>query len=116
MAEEKTIIKLVGLNNGLSIKPNGLVEVKIEADGEQLIKALTLLQIAGHEFKVGTVFDGEKAVFGKFGFYAMKIDRDGCSTITLRSDIEAVNIENIKRLYAEQEVVLFTFISAISAQ
>ena len=46
----------------------------------------------------------------------MKIDRDGCSTITLRSDIEAVNIENIKRLYAEQEVVLFTFISAISAQ
>lgn len=116
MAEEKTIIKLVGLNNGLSIKPNGLVEVKIEVDGEQLIKALNLLQIAGYEFKVGTVFDGEKVVFGKFGFYAMKIDRDGCSTITLRSDIEAVNIENIKRLYAEQEVVLFTFISAISAQ
>ena len=109
------MVKAKGINNGLSIKPNGIVEVKIEFDNTQLAKVLGVLQLAGEDFDVMAKLDDEKKKLGRFGFYNMAIDRDGDAKVTFRSSIEDVVIENIENLYNEQETVLFAFVSAKEA-
>lgn len=112
---EETVVKAKGINSGLSIKPNGIVEIKVEFDNSQLAKILGILQLAGKDFNVAAKLDNEKKKLGSFGFYSMNIDRDGDAKISLRSTIEDVAIENIERLYNEQETVLFAFVSAEEA-
>lgn len=110
--EEKMILRMKGINSGFSIKKNGIVEIRLECDGSELVNVLGLLQLAGQDILVAAKVDGEKVKVGTFGFYGLHIDRDGDSKIVLQSDQESVNIDAVSTLYGEQEVVRFMFTSA----
>lgn len=115
--KEKTLAtKVRGVNNGFSIKKNGIVEIKIQCDGSQIVNVLGILQLAGQSIKAVAKIGDEKVKIGIFSFYGLHIDRDGDAKLVLQSDSENVNMVAVEALYQEQEVVKFIFASAEKVQ
>jgi hypothetical protein len=115
MAKEKVIVTLVGMNDGFSIKNNGIVEQKISAAGDELGKAIQILQMAGTAIKVSALLEsGDTIKLGKFNFFSMKVDRDAESKLVLRADTETVDTTVASQLTVN-ELITFSFVGAKNA-
>ena len=109
-------LKFVGANNGFAIKKNGLVDLKIECDGTQLVRVLMILQYANEPFTIGSKTPDGNVVLGKdFTFKNLSIDRDGEAKIVFEADKNSVKMDAIKSVYQLEELVTFVFCQSVMA-
>jgi len=108
-------LKLVGTNNGFSIKKNGLVDLKIECDSTQLARVLMILQYANEEFSVGAKTPDGNVILGKFMFKSLNIDHDGETKLTLQADKSCVKLDAVEMVYQLEELVTFVLCQRIES-
>ena len=91
-------IKIKGTNDAYNVKGNGIITIKITCDNTQLSNVMRMFNLLGGTFTLGAMFEQIEKL-GRFSIWDIRVDRDGESRITLRSDSDSVKREALEKLY-----------------
>lgn len=102
--ENDNLIKAFAIYNGHTIRKNFDVELKLLFVDTQMPNALQFVAGIGRQVMLKAVMGKEKLYIGTFNVNRINIDKNGNTNISLMSNRDYVNLENIEKLMVEEEI------------
>lgn len=105
--ESKVQVKTVANYGGHAIKPNGNVDLKLKCEYSELTGSVQMLQMLNNDITVLCKLPSSKPLkIGVFRLKNMNIDHDGQSVVTLNSQVDFVEVDNITQLITDEKFQL----------
>lgn len=107
MEQEKIKVGFKAYYAGHNIKSNGIITLKLKLSSESSISIIRLFQLIGKNFAMVIGLNSGNVKAGFFSIDNIKIDRDGESIVTLKTDVENVEVNSLNILLEEEEIFSF---------
>lgn len=107
MAKRDEIIKAAGYFDGYNSRGNFDVQLKAKFSNEELANALQFVAGIGKKVSLVANIEDESVKLGKFNVYSLRIDRDGNSYITFKSNIDNAFVDNFSQLMIEEAMIVY---------
>ena len=103
---------------GLSIGANKVVTLKFKLRYDEIITSINLLQGLNNDITIKAKVDGSKEKnLGVFGISGIPFDKDGNATVTFKSTVDNVEMENITSLmYSDSDYVQLSFLAVLQLE
>lgn len=99
MAEEKVIIKAVGIFNGTNIKKNKSIDINFKFSHDERISMMKAVAFISQNVQIYSKKESDKSKYlGEFRFQNLNMDRDGETKLKFNSEMESVNMEAISEM------------------
>lgn len=97
--ETKVQVKIIAAYNGHAIKQNGNVDINFKCAYDELVNSIQMIQMLNNDINVGVRLAEQKPIkLGVFRLKGLKVDHDGESIITLNSQVDFVETDNLNSI------------------